>query len=356
MFGTSNSSSFRQRLRLPLMLGVPLLAVVAGGGFYLYGGRYVSTDDAFIQASRVDVSSDVSGRVTEIEVHNNQTVQKGQLLFKLDDRPYVIALRQAQARLAAARLGIDSMKTSYHGKLDELKAAEQTLAYRHSEFDRQKRLLASGIASQAQYDQALNALSVAEQQEASLQQQAAGILVNLDNNADIPVDAHPAVQQAQAALDQAQLDLSYTEVKASLDGVVTKVDQLQVGDYVTTAKPVFSLMSNHNLWVEANFKETDLTYMKAGQRAEISLDTYPDRTFVAHVASLSPGTGSSFSVLPPENASGNWVKVVQRLPVRLVLEDSPANAGLHAGLSADVEVDTGHRRSLFSPAAAQGTP
>jgi membrane fusion protein (multidrug efflux system) len=349
----SRLSFLRQKLRLLLMLGVPLLAVAAIGGFYLSGGRYVSTDDAFVQAGRVDVSADVAGRVTEVDVGENQFVHQGQTMFKLDDRPFVIALREAQARLEAVRLNVAAMKTSYRGKLDELKAAQDTLGYRRSEFDRQKRLLASGIASQAQYDQAVNALVVAEQQSATLQQQAAGILVNLDNDADVDVDSHPSVQQARAALDQAVLNLSYTDVKASQNGVVTKVDQLQVGDYVTTAKPVFSLMAEGKLWIEANFKETDLTYMRPGQTAEIEIDTYPDHAFAARVVSLSPGTGSSFSLLPPENASGNWVKVVQRLPVRLEL-DRPADAGgLHVGMSATVEVDTGHHRSLLgSPAAA----
>lgn len=352
MSDESRFSSLRQRLRLPLMVGVPVLVVVAAALLYLLGGRYVSTDDAFVQIARVDVSADVSGRVTEVDVGNNQPVKQGQLLFKLDDRPFVIALHQAQARLATARLNVTAMKTSYHGKVDELKAAQETLTYRRNEFERQKRLLASGIASQSQFDQAVNALAVAEQQEATLQQQAAGILVNLNNDADVPVDSHPSVQQAQAELDQAALNLSYTEVKASLDGVVTKVDQLQVGDYVATAKPVFSLMSGHDLWIEANFKETDLTYMKPGQTAEVDIDAYPGHSFKAHVASLSPGTGSSFSLLPPENASGNWVKVVQRLPVRLELDASPDEvAGLHSGLSVNVEVDTRHHRLLFASSA-----
>jgi len=344
--------TLRQKLRLPLMLGVPLLAVVVGGVLYLLGGRYVSTDDAFVQSARVDISADVSGRVLEVDVHDNQEVREGQPLFKLDDRPFAIAVRQAQAQLEAARLKVAAMKTSYHGKVDELKAAQETLSYRRSEFDRQKRLLVSGIASQAQYDQAVNALAVAEQQAAVLQQQAAGIMVDLDNDSDIPVDTHPSVQQAQAALDRAELDLSYTVVKAPADGVVTKVDQLQAGNYVTIAKPVFSLMSSHQLWIEANFKETDLTHMQPGQKAELSIDTYPGETFIARVVSLSPGTGSSFALLPPENASGNWVKVVQRLPVRLEMESTDAQSRLHAGLSVEVEVDTGRSRSLFGGNAA----
>lgn len=341
--------SRRQRWRLPLMVAVPILAALAGGYFYVVTSRYVSTDDAFVQADRVEVSADVSGRVVAVDVHDNQPVRAGQILFRLDDRPFTIAERQARAQLVSARLRVQEMKAAYRQKGAELGAARATLAFRHTDYDRQKRLLAASVGSQAAFDQAASALAVAEQQVASLEQQGAGILADLNNDANIPVDSHPSVQQAQAVLDRALLDLSYAVVTASVDGIVTKVDQLQVGDYVTVARPVFSLVATGHLWIEANFKETDLTHMRPGQLARVEIDAYPDHDFTARVASVSPGTGSTFALLPPENATGNWVKVVQRLPVRLELDNPAGVTRLHAGLSADVEVDTHYRPRIVSP-------
>ncbi len=336
----------RERLRLPLMVGVPAIAAVAGFTLYVTGGRYVSTDDAYIQAARVAVSSDVAGRVVEVDVHDNQPVHAGQVLFKLDDRPYRIAVEDAEAHLAAARLKVSAEKAIYRQRQADLQAARDTLEYENRELQRQQQLLAPGIASRAQYDRAMHAAQAARQQVAATQQQIASVLAELGGDPDIPLDQHPQVQQAQAALDRARLNLSYTVTKAPEDGVVTKVDQLQVGDYVNTAQPLFALISSAHVWIEANFKETQLTHMVPGQAATVSIDTFPDETFTAHVVSLSPGTGSAFSLLPPENATGNWVKVVQRLPVRLQLDHAPDIARLRAGMSADVEVDTHHRRKL----------
>jgi membrane fusion protein (multidrug efflux system) len=339
---------WRQRLRLPLMIGAPVVAALVGGYFYLVSGRYVSTDDAYVQAARVSISSDVAGRVVEMHVHDNETVKAGQALFKLDDRPYRIAVEAAEAQLASARLKIEAEKATYRQRQADLMAVKDTLDYESREFGRQKRLLGSGIASQAQFDQTEHALQVARQQVAATQQQIASVLADLGGDADIPPDRHPQVQQAQAALDRARLNLSYTVITAPEDGMATKVEQLQVGDYVSTGQPLFSLVSNSRLWIEANFKETELTHMRLGQAAWVSIDTYPDREFSARVASLSPGTGSVFSLLPPENATGNWVKVVQRLPVRLHLDRLPDDVPLHTGMSATVEVDTGHQRTLLS--------
>lgn len=338
----------RQRLRLPLMVGVPLLAALVGFYLYLTGGRYVSTDDAYVQAARVAVSTDVPGRVVEVDVHDNQTVTAGEVLFKLDDRPFRIAVENAQAQLAAARLKIEAEKATYRQRMADQQAAKDTLDYQQREFDRQQRLLATGVASQSQFDQAAHALQVARQQLTAVQQQAANALAGLGGNADILADQHPLVQQAEAELDRARLNLSYTVVTAAEDGIVTKVDQLQAGDYVTAASPVFSLFSSRRIWIEANFKETDLTHMRPGQSARLFIDSYAGEKFKARVASLSPGTGSTFSLLPPENATGNWVKVVQRLPVRLEIVSAPANAPLHAGLSVNVEVDTHYQRRLLA--------
>ena len=336
--------SLRQRLRLPLMLVGPALVLLAAGYWYLTGGRYVSTDDAYIQAARVQISTDISGRVVAIDVKDNQKVSVGQLLFHLDPRPYRIAVDEAKAQLATVRYQIHALKATYHQKRADARAAEATADYQQHEFERQQRLLASGTASQQQFDQARQANENARAQLASKQQDVAVALANIGGDPDLPLEQHPMVQHAQAALDRAELNLSYTEIHAPENGIVTKVDQLQVGSYVTASTPLFSLMSTDRVWVEANFKETELTHMRSGQRATVEVDTYPDVVFSGRVESLSPGTGLTFALLPAENATGNWVKVVQRLPVRLHLDKFDPDAPLHAGLSVTAEVDTGYRR------------
>jgi membrane fusion protein, multidrug efflux system len=339
---TRPTKPLRQRLRLPLMLAGPILVLIAGSWWYLTSGRYVSTDDAYVQAARTMISADISGRVVEVLVHDNQRVSKGDVLFRIDDRPYRIAIDEAKAQLASARLQIDAMKATYRQKLADEKGAEDTLDYQSREYERQRQLLSSGVASRSTYDQVQNTLQMARMKVTSTQSDAANMLAQLGGNPDIPVDDHPAVQRAQAALEKAQLDLSYTTVHAAESGIVTKVDQLQIGSYVNASTPVFSMISKR-VWIEANFKETELTHMLPGQEATVEIDTYPGVEFNAKVESLSPGTGLTFSLLPPENATGNWVKVVQRLPVRLSLDD-PKNRLLHAGLSATVEVDTHYTR------------
>jgi membrane fusion protein (multidrug efflux system) len=334
----------RQRLRLPLMVAGPVLVLLVAGYWYLTGGRYVSTDNAYVQAARVAISTDVSGRVVDVEVKDNQKVTAGEVLFRLDPRPFRIAADEARAQLAAVRYQIHALKATYHQKRADARATEATSDYQQREFERQKRLLASGTASQQQYDQARQAYETGRQQLASKQQDVAVALANIGGDPDLPLEQHPMVQHAQAALDRAELNLSYTEIHAPENGIVTKVEQLQVGDYVNAGTPLFSLMSTDHVWVEANFKETELTHMRPGQQATVEVDTYPDIVFDAKVESLSPGTGLTFSLLPAENATGNWVKVVQRLPVRLSLKKLDVNAPLHAGLSATVEVDTRHRR------------
>jgi membrane fusion protein, multidrug efflux system len=341
-----------QRWRWPLILVAPI-AVLAGAYFYFTSGRYESTDDAYTQAATVSISANVSGRVKEVDVHDNQFVQRGTILFRLDDAPFRIAVSDAMAHLAATRLQVESLKSTYQQRQVELRAARDTQSYAQRQFDRQTRLLASGISSQAQFDQASHALDAARQQVANVQQQIGVALADLDGNPDIAPERHPLVEQAQAALDRAQLNLSYTVISAPIDGVAAKVEQLQVGDYIAASAPVFALVSTRDVWIEANFKEVQLAHMRVGQAATIKIDRYPSRKFRAQVTSVSPSTGSQFSLLPPENATGNWVKVVQRVPVRLQLEGVDAGFILQGGLSADVTVDTGSRdRSI---AAATGT-
>jgi membrane fusion protein (multidrug efflux system) len=244
------------------------------------------------------------------------------------------------------------LKANYRQRQSELASAQDTLAFQQHELERQQRLLGSGIASQLQVDRVSHARDEAATQVAGAQQQIGAVVASLGGNPNVAPDRHPTVQQAQALLDRAKLNLSYTVVTAPSDGIVTRVEQLQVGSYINASAPVFALMSTGDTWIEANFKEDQLTHMRVGQTARVEVDSYPGKTFEGKVASVSPGTGSQFSVLPPENATGNWVKVVQRLPVRVELEHLDPAFPLHGGLSANVSVDTRHQRHLFGSAEA----
>jgi membrane fusion protein, multidrug efflux system len=337
---TESRVSRLRRIRTPLMIGGSLVIIAIAAFLYFVSSRTESTNDAYVNAARVAISTNVPGRVIELNVHDNQRVKRGAVLFRLDPRPFDLAVAQARAKLNNTRLQIEALKALYGQRQSELRSAQDTFAYETREMERQKRLLAAGISSQSQVDRAVHARDSAAQAAAAAQQQIASAVANLGGDPTIDPNKHPSVEQAQAELDRALLDLSYATITAPDDGVVTQVERLQVGDYVNAATPVFALVSTHDLWIEANFKEVQLAKMRAGQEATVKIDTYGDRTFKARVVSLSPGTGSAFSVLPAQNATGNWVKVVQRLAVRLEIEDGDRQHPLYAGLSATVKVDT----------------
>jgi membrane fusion protein, multidrug efflux system len=341
--------SIRERLRRPLMLALPIMLAVFGGAYYFAEEPYVSTDDAFVRAAKITVNSRVAGQVVEIAVRDNQRVRQGQVLFRIDPEPYQIAVDQAEARLASARLQIEGLKATYRQQQAELQSAKDTAAFDEREYNRKKALVANDFTPRAVYDQTETTLKVARQHVASVEQQIANTVVALDGNPDIEIDRHPTVRAAKAVLDRAKLDLSYATVTAPDDGTVARVDDLQVGDFVNPGAAVFSLMSSHRIWIEANFRETGLTHMRPGQKAMIDVDAYPDHGFKAHIVSMSPGTGSEFAVLPPENATGNWVKVVQRLPVRLELDEVDPNRPLFSGISVTARVHTGYHRNWRLP-------
>jgi membrane fusion protein (multidrug efflux system) len=332
--------------RLAIMVAVPLLLIVVGGYFWLSGGRYVSTDNAYVSQDKVTVTAEVSGRISEVAVAENQTVHRGDLLFRIDPQPFDIAKRQADAAVAAARLQVEQMRSNYSLAMASLKTAEDNLDYQQRAFDRQQDLLNRGVASRADFDAAENALRTAQQAVAQAQEQVASAKAALGGNPDIATDQHPMVMEALAKAEQAALDLANTTVDAPGDGVISQTDRLQVGQYVTPGTAVVALVENNSTWIEANFKETDLTHMSAGQAATVTLDAFPDRTLNAQVESIGAGTGAEFALIPAQNATGNWVKVVQRVPVRIRIEEPLDQMPVRAGLSASVSVDTGHRRSL----------
>lgn len=325
-----------QRLRLPLMIGVPLLILAIAAYYFLSAGRFQSTDDAYVKLARAGVSSSISGRVVAVEVKDNQTVHKGDVLIRLDDSDLKIAAERAEASYSAAQFEASGLIATYQQRLADKASADETVAYTAREAERQKNLAAEGVNSKGQADAAAHAADQAKAQARVAEQQVLAALADIGGDPNLPVDRFPKVLQAQAELDQAKLNVTYAVVTAPADGIVTKVDQVQVGVRVNASQIVFFLVSGRP-WIEANFKEDQLAAMKIGQPVTISVDAYPT-DLKGHVRSFSPGTGSSFSLLPPENATGNWVKVVQRLPVQIEIEGEPP--ALSAGLSATVEVDT----------------
>ena len=331
--------------RLLLALG-PIVVLAGGLVAYTAGGRYVSTDNAYVHAGKLTVATDVSGIVADVAVKESQKVEKGQVLFTLDQEPFRIALAGAEANLGIVRNQLVTLQATWRQKQSQVAQAKTDAAFYETGFQRQQDLLKRGVASQAAYDQARRDLDAARERVVMTQSDADATLAQLGGKADGPIEQNASYLAAQAQVDKAKRDLTRTTVLAPIPGIVTNVDALQVGEYLPAAQAAFSLVSSADVWIEANPKESDLAYLKAGAPAAVTIDAYPGRDWQATVTSLAPATGTEFSVLPAQNATGNWVKVVQRVPIRLAVQ-MPADAPpLRTGMSATVEIDTGHRRQL----------
>jgi membrane fusion protein (multidrug efflux system) len=335
-----------QYLRRVLLALGPLVVIAGGLYAYMAGGRYVSTDDAYVHAGKLTIATDVSGIVANIAVRESQKVEKGQVLFTFDQEPFRIALAGAEANLGAVRNQIVTLQANYRQKLAMVEQAKTEIALTETNFQRQQDLLKRGVTSQASFDQAKRDLDAARVRVLVSERDADAMLAQLGGGADAKVEDNPTFLAAQAQVDKAKRDLKRTTVLAPIAGIVTNVDSLQVGSYLMASQGAFSLVSSADVWVEANPKESDLTYLKPGDKALITIDSYPGREWTATVSSLSPATGAEFSVLPAQNSSGNWVKVVQRVPIRLQVDVPPGAPPLRTGMSANVEVDTGHKRKL----------
>jgi membrane fusion protein, multidrug efflux system len=334
----------RRRWRKPLLLVVPLVVVAIGAFFYFTGGRYVSTDNAYVRADNVTISAEVSGPIAAVVVRDNEHVAKGQVLFRIDEQPFRVALDRAEAALRAQRDTIESLKAQYGEAVESLKLAEANAAFAKREYDRQAKLAKTKVASESTLDSARNKYDQATQQIAVTRQQIAQIRARLGGDPDAPSESQAAYLQAKAAVAQAALDLAHTAVHAPFAGIAS--NKPQPGAYVTAGNAVMSVVADEGVWIEANFKETDLTHVVPGESVTVSVDTYPDHEWHGTVESISQATGAVFSVIPPQNATGNWVKVVQRIPVRIALKNAADAPPLRAGMSTQVDIDTGSRHRL----------
>jgi membrane fusion protein, multidrug efflux system len=323
------------------------LALIGGCYVYVTGGAVMSTDDAYVETEKVGISTDVSGIVKEVDVTDNQHVQAGQVLYRLHPRQFQIALDNAKANLAQTALSVEAMKEDYKRMLSDAAAEQAQVDLDQANYDRVATLLRSATVSKANYDQANYTLETDKNKLQSLRQQAAVQLARLAGNPNIPVTLHPQYSQAQARVEEAQREFDHTTVVAPFSGIVTNVPTIAPGKYLPASTTAFYLVDTDHIWVDANPKETELTYVRPGQPVTVTVDTYPNREWHGTVQSISPAAAQEFSLLPAQNTSGNWVKVVQRVPMRVRVDTSDKTLPpLRAGMSVQADVDTGHTRGL----------
>ncbi len=331
--------------RTVFLIVTPLLAICVGLYLYAAGGRYVSTDNAYVKANVIIISPEVSGRVTSVLVADNQSVEADDILLQLDSSPLEIILSRARAQMAVIRTELESLRADYGETVVQAQQAEDKVTYLDKRYKRQQKLLKQGLSSEEKHDEAKHDLQVARREVQIIQQRVQRVLAQLGGSEKLPVDQHPRYLTAQTTYDQAVVDLKATTIRAPASGIVSNM-KLQVGEYALAGKPIFSLIENQPIWIEANLKETQLTHILPGQQATIVADAYPDKTWESVVSSIAPATGAEFSILPPQNASGNWVKVVQRIPINLVITDQANGPKLRAGMTVSVRIDTRRKREL----------
>ncbi len=328
-----------------LMVGVPVIALAVCGGLYLKGGQSVETDNAYVKANLVSVSSEVSGAIAKVNAQENQHVEAGQVLFQIDSRTYEVAVHQAEAQLAQVARQISTLKASYTQMVTELELAQSRYDYARAEDKRQVDLLAKKYISSSEYDAVKQNTRIAGLQLVSAEQALNQVLQSLGGNPDLPLEQHPDYLSANAALEQAKLNLEHTTILAPTTGIVRVPPQK--GQFLSAGLTALSLVEDTHFWIEANYPEKDLTYVQTGQEVEIRVDAYPDFTWKGTVESLSPGTSAEFSILPAQNGTGNWVKVSQRVPVRIQIEEQAGLPSLRSGFSTIVAIDTEHKRSIL---------
>jgi membrane fusion protein, multidrug efflux system len=329
-------------LRWLLLVAGPLLVLAVGGYVYLNSGRIAETDNAYVKADTVPISTAVPGIIVRVAVEENQPVSEGDLLFVIDPENYELARNRAHAQLETVESFISGLQASYRQALVQLDLAKTDVSYAEREVEREKALTERGLGSESDLDDAQHALDVARHQVPIAEQRIAQLQAQLGGDAHFNIENHPAYRTVKSALETAETDLSRTVVRAPFDGIVSHAPL--AGAYATPGAPVLSIVSTEELWIEANFKETQLTHVAVGQPAVIRVDTYKSQELRGHVESISPATGAEFSVIPAQNASGNWVKVAQRIPVRIGLDEAAEGVTLRAGMSAVVEIDTGWER------------
>ncbi|TWT02063.1 HlyD family secretion protein [Reyranella sp. CPCC 100927] len=334
----------RRAVARAFMWSLPVLVAIAGIAFWLTAGRHVGTDNAYIKGDRVMVAPEVAGAIIEVLVQENQRVTRGQLLFRIQDEPFRLALARADSELETVRADVRGLRAGYRQKREEIKAAKSQETFAVADFDRQNELAQRKVVSSQRLDESRRDLDLARQRIAMLNEELMRLEAALAGNPKIHTDEHPRVKQSQAARDEAALNLRRTRVEAPIDGIAAR--KPTVGTHAAPGTAVMTVVADEGLWIEANFKETDLTRVRPGQTAIVHIDTYPDRAWRGTVVSIAQATGAEFAVLPPQNASGNWVKVVQRIPVRVEVRREPGDPPLRVGMSALVEIDTGHVRSL----------
>ncbi len=338
--------SRKKLVRWGLMAGGVLAVIIGGAAYWLSSGRWVDTDDAYVQADSMTLSTDVSGIVASIPVHEGESVTKNQVLFRLDPQKFQIALDNARANLGEVRLNVEAAKADYQAALRDTGAKQQQVNADQATYQRYSSLMKQHAVTQQETDDARYKLAADQQAVRAAESRARALLAKLAGNPTINVEDTPSFKQAQAQVAEAEREMNHSVVRAPYDGIVTQVNKLQLGMYLGASTAAFGLVSTDHVWVEAQPKETQLTYAKKGDAVDVSFDIYPGRSWKGTVQSLAPATEQNFSLLPAENSSGNWVKVVQRIPVRVKVDMKPGDPPLRAGMSADIDIDTGHVRTL----------